>query len=259
MGLQVPKAMVWAFKMSEKYLLRKIDGYVTVNEPIIRKTESYYNHRFKVPALVVYNCPYYQEVKPRRNNPRPEDKIKILYQGRFALQRGLEQLVEAMKYLPTSAELYFRAIKDPSMEKILKKIVKENQLEQKVKFLSAVPMARMVQAAKGFDIGVVAYVPVHADNELCTPNKLFEYMMAGLALAVSDLPVLRYITKKCQNGVLFNPREPQSIARALNDLISHPGKRRRMQQNSLKAAANPFCWEKQQEKLNSLYGELLSS
>lgn len=257
MGLQVPRAMVWAFKMSEKFLLGKIDGYVTVNEPIIKKTESYYNHHFKVPAIVVYNCPYYQPVNIKKKNYKTNKKVQILYQGRYALHRGLEQLIEAVKYLPLNAELCFRAIKDPPIEKILKEITNQNKLNNRVKFLPAVPMKKMVQSAQGFDIGVIAYIPVHADNELCTPNKLFEYMMAGLALAVSDLPVLRYIVKKYKNGVMFNPRDPKSIAKALNYLISHQEKLRQMQKNSLKAAKDPFCWEKQQEKLLKLYKSLI--
>lgn len=257
MGLQVPRTMIWVFKMSEKYLLKKIDGYITVNEPIIRKTESYYNHHFTVPAIVVYNCPYYQKMTINKKGSKTKEKIKILYQGRYALHRGLEQLALAMNYLPARAELSFRAIKDAPIEKILKQIVKENKLENRVRFLPAVPMKKMVQSARGFDIGVVAYIPVHADNKLCTPNKLFEYMMAGLALAVSDLPVLRFIAKKYKNGVMFNPREPKSIAKALNGLISNQKELRQMQQNSLKAARDPFCWEKQQEKLSKLYRDLI--
>ena len=254
MGLKVPRPYIFAFKLSEKYLLKKIDGYVTVNQPILEKTESYYGHKFTVPATVIYNCPNYEEIKFAKPN---QQKIKILYQGRYALNRGLEQLTESARYLPENAEISFRAIKDPAIEKKLIDITKQYRVESKVKFLNAAPMNAMVKAAKSADIGVIPYVPVHIDNQLCSPNKLFEYMMAGLALAVSDLPVLRYFVKKYKNGVLFNPRSPQSIAQALNYLISHPEELSQMKRNSLKAAEE-LNWEKEQKKLINIYRTIIN-
>lgn len=253
MGVKAPKLFISAFKLSEKYLLRKIDAYVTVNQPILEKTESFYNHKFQVPAEVVYNCPNYEKVVFKKPDPR---KIKILYQGRYALNRGLEQLTESARYLPKQAEISFRAIKDPEIENKLIEIVKLYGLGKQIKFLDAAPMTEMVKAAKFADIGVIPYVPVHIDNQLASPNKLFEYMMAGLALACSDLPVLRYFVKKYKNGVLFNPRDPKSIAKALNYLISHPEELIQMKENSLEAA-KVMNWGKEQEKLVKIYEKIL--
>lgn len=254
MGLKVPKPFILAYKLSEKYLLKKIDAYVTVNQPILEKTENYYAHKFTVPAEVVYNCPNYEKVGFKKPDPR---KIKVLYQGRYARNRGLEQLAEAARYLPDNVEVGFRGVKDIVIEEELARIAKMHKVESKVKILKEVSMTDMVKAAKVADIGVIPYVPVHIDNRLASPNKLFEYMMAGLALACSDLPVLRYFVKKYKNGVLFNPRNPKSIATALNYLISHPEKLVQMKKNSLEAAKE-MNWEKEQEKLVKIYEEILA-
>jgi len=252
MGLKIPKPFILAYKLSEKYLLGKIDAYVTVNQPILEKTESYYHHKFTVPAEVVYNCPYYEKINFKKPDQR---KIEILYQGRYARNRGLEQLAEAARYLHDNAEIGFRGVKDVEIEEDLLKIAKMNKVQNKIKILKEVPMNEMVKAAKFADIGVIPYVPVHIDNQLASPNKLFEYMMAGLALAVSDLPVLRHFVKKYKNGVLFNPRDPKSIAKALNYLISHPRELAQMEKNSLEAAKE-MNWEKEQEKLVKIYEEI---
>lgn len=253
MGLKVPKPFILAFKLSEKYLLKKIDGFVTVNQPILEKVEKFYLYKFQIPTQVVYNCPNYEKVFFQSPNIK---KIKILYQGRYAVNRGLEELAESARYLGENVEISFRAIHDPFIEEKLNKIIKEFKLEKKVKLLDPVPMQKMVQSAKSFDIGVIAYVPVHIDNELCTPNKLFEYMMAGLALTVSDLPVLKYIVSKYKNGIVFDPRDPKSIARALNNLISNPEKLAQMKKNSLEAAQD-LNWGKEQGKLNNLYQSII--
>lgn len=253
MGLQIPKLYILAFKLSEKYLLGKIDGFVTVNEPILKKVENYYRHKFRVPAIVVYNCPNFQKVSYVAPNPQ---KIKVLYHGRYALNRGLEQLTESARYLPKNVEINFRAIRDPLVESRIEKVIKKYALQNQVKILEPVPMDEMVQAAKDFDIGVVPYIPFHTDYLLCTPNKLFEYMMAGLALAVSDLPVLRYFVTRNKNGVLFNPRSPKSIAKAINALMADPVKLGKMKQNSLESVKK-LNWENEQEKLISLYKQLL--
>jgi len=80
--------------------------------------------------------------------------------------------------------------------------------------------------------------------------------MAGLALACSDLPELGRIVEKYQNGVLFNPSNPKSIARALNKLIEDPEKLQEMQKRSL-SASKLYTWENQAKKLMRIYNFIL--
>jgi len=250
-GMEMPSIIIRYFKLIEKKLLKSIDCFITVNESIIAEISRMYRHQFKVPALAVYNCPYYQKTKfkPARG------KVKIIYQGRYSPGRGLENLVVAAQKMSSKGQLEFRALGDPRVKQKLEKMVKERKLTNKVKFLEPVAMEDLVKAAASSDIGIISYLPGSINNKLCTPNKLFEYPMSGLALAVSDLPELRKFVIRFKNGVLFNPENPKNIARALDSLILSKSKLAEAKKQSLEAA-KIMNWENEEKKLIKVYRDL---
>lgn len=250
-GMEMPSIIIRYFKLIEKKLLKEIDCFITVNESIITEISRMYHHQFKVPVQAVYNCPYYQKIKFKPT----KGKVKILYQGRYAFGRGLEKLVEAAQKMSPKGQLEFRALGDPRVKQKLEKMVKERKLSNKVKFLEPVAMNDLVKAAANSDIGIISYLPGNINNYLCTPNKLFEYPMSGLALAVSDLPELRKFVQKYKNGVLFNPQNPKNIARALDSLILYKFKLNEAKRNSLEEA-KIMNWENEEKKLIKIYGDL---
>jgi len=254
-GLLLPPIILFIFSQIEKFVLSKIDAFISVNESIIKEISKMYRHKFKVVALPVYNCPSYQKIDYR---VRRRVEIKVLYQGRYCFDRGLEELTESARYLPENIKIYFRAMGDPLTQQKLKEIVQKYGLNQKVKFLLPVAMAKMVESAQDFDIGVISYIPANINNTLCTPNKLFEYMHAGLALAVSDLPELKRIIRENRNGRVFNPRRPYSIAQALIYLAQDRARLNQMRKNSL-LVAQKYNWQNEEQKLIHLYYALISS
>jgi len=131
--------------------------------------------------------------------------------------------------------------------------VKEKRVEDRVSFASPVPMTDLVRAASEAEIGVIPYIPVCLNNRFCLPNKIFEYMMAGLALAGSDLPELRRIILGYNLGGVFNPEEPQDIARALNELLADDAGLETMRRNALDASKTVFNWDIEGQKLLRLY------
>ena len=81
------------------------------------------------------------------------------------------------------------------------------------------------------------------------PNKFFEYVMAGLALCVSDLPEMARIVRGYDLGLLVPGADPQKIAEMLNSLDEK--KINYYKQQSLKAAKE-LCWEVESQKLDCL-------
>lgn len=253
-GLQLPSFVLRLYKVLEKYLFRRIDYFLTVNDSIAQELDKRYHFQKKVPQEVIYNYPQTQKISSF-NQKRLNQKIQILYQGRYSFDRGLEQIIEASKFLSSKAEIHFRGVGNEEFQERLKNIVRKNRLEKKVKFLSPVPMNNLIQSAQTADIGIIAYIPTNINNYLCLPNKLFEYMMAGLALAVSDSPELKKIIQCQDNGIVFNPRKPKDIANKLNKLIDNQEKLKSMKANSLKAAQF-YTWENEEKKLIKIYRKL---
>lgn len=95
------------------------------------------------------------------------------------------------------------------------------------------------------------------NNRFCLPNKLFEYLQAGLALAVSRLPELERVIKETEAGESFNPEEPFDIARVINLLAGDPTRLAECKQRAQAAARDRYTWEVQGEpQLLGCYNEL---
>ena len=213
----------------EGVLSRKATVVITVNNPIARILKTRYQLS-KMPE-VIYNTPYYQKLNG--DIPAPTVPFKLLYHGMYLPGRNLDDLVVSMRDVE-NFHLYFRGY--GVLEEALRNLVQQLELENKVTFLERVSMQELVSSARDFDMGVVPYPgsQKQLNSYYCTPNKIFEYMMAGLALAVSDLPVLREIVTANEVGVVFNTANPTQMAATLNQITQQD--LLKMKANALKAA-----------------------
>ncbi len=233
----------------EGALARKATVVITVNNPIAKILETRYH--LSSPPTVIYNTPYFQ---PADGSPySPSAPFKLLYHGMYLPGRNLNDLVVSMQQVE-NFHLYFRGY--GVLEESLRSLVEQLGLQDKVTFLERVTMQELVSTAKDFDMGIVPYPgsQKQLNSYYCTPNKIFEYMMAGLALAVSDLPVLREIVTTHGVGVVFDTASPAQMAATLSqitqqDLI-------KMRANALKAAKETYNFEQESTKLIKIYQDI---
>lgn len=244
----------------EKHYIRRMDAVVTVNALIAEELQR----RYQVPLpTVVMNCP--EPAAPRALDPRHSIRAKlglspqttlILYQGRYEPGRGLEELIESGRYL-SQGVIVLRGY--GSNEPDLRRRVESLGVPGRVFMVEPVPMADLVDAAREADIGVVPYTAYSPGYYYASPNKLFEYMFAGLAIAVSDLPFLEKIVRDQDLGVVFDPRNPRHIAEQLNALVGHPARLRACRENAARAARERFNWDHEGSKLVHLYQDLAAA
>ena len=235
----------------EHRLIRRASRVITVNHSIAQTLADW--HQVPLPDVVM-NCPFAVPVTGAagvtETAPR---KARVIYQGWYVCHRGIEELILSAA-LYDSAELYLRGYGD--LEPALRALVQDKGLTSRVQFLPPVHHAEMVTSLAGFDIGIVSYRPMTENNRLCLPNKVFEYLQAGLALAVSALPELTRLVEETGTGALFDPDRPEDIARAINELT---GDARRLAdlKARARAAGARFTWEAQgAPRLLACYQEL---
>ena len=241
----------------ERRYIRQMDAVVTVNDLIADELRR----RYQIPQpTVVMNCP--EPAVPRAADPvhsirarlvlSPETPI-ILYQGRYEPGRGLEQLIESGRYL-SQGVIVLRGY--GSKENDLRDRVARLGVTGRVFMVDPVPMAELVTAAAEADVGVVPYTAYSPGYYYTSPNKLFEYMMAGLAIAVSNLPVLEKLVRDHDLGVVFDPSDPRHIAEQLNALVGNPERLRACRTNSIRTARERYNWDHEGGKLIELYRTL---
>ena len=239
-----------ALEIIERSLIRRSDAVITVNDSIAEILSNRYN--IPLPTTLL-NCPNYKEVVKRKRQ-EVSNHVKLVYVGKYIPGRGIEEIIQSMKYIENGI-LFLRGF--GSLESTLIGMVKKEKLQDKVKFLEPVPMTEIVNSLADFDIGIVPYKPVSLNNKLATPNKIFEYMMAGLAISSSDMPELRNIVLSNNLGTVFDPESIESISNAINKLIQNNSELEKMRNNSKRSSKEVYNWEAQSKKLVHIFNDLL--
>lgn len=196
--------------MVERHLARRADAVVTVNEPIAEVLERRF--RLRERPLVVLNCPRLVDAGPAQLHDGP---LRVVYQGAMGPGRYLEDLLDAAAAAP-GIELTLRVA--GSDVDGLDAEVRDRGLEGRVRVVPPVAPDVLVESLAGFDVGLVINRPVTLNDELVLPNKLFEYLMAGLAVVVPDLCALAPVVEGV--GLTYPAGDTDALAEALERLAA---------------------------------------
>lgn len=236
---ETPKFYVRIIHAWEKQLSRHADCILTVNASIARTLSQRY--LLKTPPRVVFNVP------ERPVSFLPKDKISrsLLYHGTFMRDRGLPELVSAIADVP-DVTLLLRG--SGELEEELKGLVNQLGISSRVSFEPPVAVDAVIPEASRFEIGIVFLSPNSLNNQLGLPNKIFEYMHAGLAVLSNDVPELKSMIEKEDIGVCIPKIEKDSIAQTIRHLLSNPGRLRQYQENARRAAQEKYHFEHEKVK-----------
>ena len=245
----------WISRQLEHFLIKRVDKVITVSDSIANELAR--QDGIEKPA-VIRNIPDY--VNMSGNNVIREvlgiaaDRKIVLYQGALRSDRGLDKLIEAMRLLPGDVLLVLIGSGPAKAE--LKDLVETMGLEKRVRFMGRIPYDELLSYTSSADIGVHPMPNLSLNNYYSLPNKLFEYIMAELPVAVSNFPEMAKIVKQYGVGVVFDPGDVKDIARAINELLKDEQKYTQMKENA-KRAKRILNWENESGKLLEIYEELL--
>ncbi len=193
-----------------------------------------------VPRLPNWN------IVPRATTATPV----ILYHGAYVRNRGLEEFISCVPYLQ-EGRIVLRG-RGP-LESKLRMLVHEMRVQDRVLFAPPVPMVELVQAASEADLGVAPFLPLCLNTRYCLPNKLFEYMMAGLAVVATDVPEMRKIVLDHDVGLIFPSNDPKAMAAVCNELLGNKSRLLQMKKNSARVATQIYNWEHEERRLLQAY------
>ena len=240
----------------EGLYIRRADVVLTVNESIARRLARVY--RIARPT-VIPNTPTTQRVTRtnwlRKQTGLSEKLVLVLYQGYLKKGRGCERLVAAMPDVDGAALVF---LGEGPLQSALEAQVRRLGLEGRVRFLPMVPPDELLRATASADVGACLIEGLTLSLRLALPNKLFEYLMAGLPVLASDLPELRRVVDGCDVGRLVNWRDPSALVEALREMVQHPERRARWASHAPRVLET-FNWEAASERLQRIYRALLTA
>lgn len=209
-------------KVEEK-LIRDCDVVFTVNESIANVMAAAYENTSPKVLLNTIDPP--EDFDPNANYnlireklELPAESVIILFQGGLSRDRNLENLVKSMRYIKHPNAVLVLLGNGP-LSGVLQKEVKRNQLNRRVYFLEAVPQKELIFWTASADVGIIPYPHVDLNSYYCTPNKLFEFIQAGVPIIANDSPELRRFVHDTGFGKVGLMDSPESIARLIDSVL----------------------------------------
>lgn len=255
----MPEFLMKFLKFYEKRLIRFSDAAFTVSPDLASIMQKWYsfNNVESLPNAEIYTDD--RKILNTGLRNLAGNRLIFLYQGGFAKDRGLEELISAWHSVDgEKAVLCLRGVYWPYVEE-LKKIA-GNMIDcGRVYFLPPVNEEDLVVASREADIGIIPYRPVSFNNKYCCPNKFSQYLHAGLAILTNNLPYLKTLLEKFNCGLDYDSDNQSTLLSAINRFISDRELLDTFRKNAILAARESFNWNILGMSLINSYKKLLSS
>jgi glycosyltransferase involved in cell wall biosynthesis len=206
-------------------------------------------------TVMVQNFPIPGELTPAHALPYASRPPLVAYVGKLEGVRGAREMVAAMAHVPQSADaqLALAGIFEPKTLQSELRATAGWERVQPMGWLTRPEIGTLLGRAR---VGLVLLHPV--DNYLdAQPNKLFEYMAAGIPVVASDFPGWRRLIEECCCGILVDPLSPVEIADAIAWLLARPEEAAAMGRRGQAAVRERFSWDVEAGTLLALYRDLL--
>lgn len=242
-----PRLYSRAIVLIEGALARRAAAVCTVSEPIAAELRRMLSLRRD--PVVLLSCPERDETDPPAESG--DGPLRAVYQGAMGPGRPLEDLFVAAEHAE-GVELTLRVVgADP--EALAAEIARRG-LADRLRLAEPVSPDRLVAALRGFHAGVIINRPVTRNDELVFPNKLFEYLMAGLVVVAPRLPGLAPLIEGEDVGVTFEPGRPDLLGEALAALARDRDRLERLRQRARALALGSLNAEAQRERYAEIWG-----
>ena len=243
---------IW--RQLETRLIGKADAVITINDSIAEELVKRYG--IIKPAVIRNVAEIPREINPidiRAKFDIPQNHRILIYQGVLRPGQGLMAALELVSRLPRNITLLF--IGTGPIEQELKAKSNDLQISNRVKFGGRIPPLDLINYTVGADAGLLLMEDVALNNRLALPQKLFQYLAAGIPQIVSPMPEIAKFVSLNNTGIVIDPAKMDDAVNQVAVLLDDQSRLTDLKENSRnKAACNN--WELESRILAELYRSL---
>jgi len=244
--------LTWFVSVFEAGAVRHFSAVVPATIPISLHFESRTYH-----TVVVSNYPLVDELHPEIRKPWAQRSSSIAYVGVLAEDRCAGEMVKAMGLLPESLKATLKLAGSFSPQNLRDELALNNGWDR-TQFLGILGRVQVRELLGEVRAGLAILKPTPGFLE-SAPIKIFEYMSAGIPVIASNFPGFSKIIEEAGCGILVDPLDPRSVARAIEYIFYHPKEAEQMGLRGREAIKSRYNWPSEERKLLNLYRELLDS
>ncbi len=242
------------------YMVSRCTAVITASPHYVPELRSLYHASH---VTVVRNVPAYRAI-PQSDRLRkylgigPDVRI-ALYQGSIQPNRVLDKLVHAAKFLAPNIVIVMMGQAEASTRSQLEALIASEGVSDHIKIVPAVPYKELLDWTASADIGLTIFPPEYSLSIRFTlPNKLFEYLMAGVPVLSSQLDAVVDVIHAYDVGQVVPSLAPADLGAAINAMLADQTTLERMHHNALHASQHDLNWEKESLQLIQLYHNILN-
>lgn len=243
------KRKIW--KKLEDWIFPKLKTVYTVNESV----RNEYQQEYGIPMMIVRNVPAIAKINAAAMPENWKGKIILLAQGAGLNQgRSCIEMINALPLLDEKFHLVF--IGGGNAWDDLKKRREALHLEGRIDMLEKMPPARLKSYTLLASMGISLDSFTDKNCLFNLPNKVFDYIQAGVPVLGTAIPEVKRIVEEYQCGICIEDTSPQNISTVITRLFNSPDQYTLLRENAKKASAI-LNWENEKEKLEEIYGPFL--
>ncbi len=242
------KREIWRFV--EKIAVKLSDALITVSEPIAEQYVKDYPELKDV--YVIRNLPHKVDLPSFNKKEIYEDSVKsVVFSGYLLPGRSLHNIIRAFSLI-NDKNIKLVIIGNGILKKELVQLTAELGLNDSVTFKALLPNHQVIPALSHYDLGLSLIEADCLNRQFALPNKFFEYLSAGLPILASNIITQKAYMERYKVGKTINPDTPETIAKAVREMLSDKINYPIWQKNAF-MAANELNWQNESPKLKKIF------
>ena len=241
----VLKTIAFAFERYENHAAKQFNSLITATSQIRSRFE-----KLNPSVVDINNYPISTELSVNDPTPWARKKRQVCYIGNLSIIRGLDEMIEAARLITAGTILLAGNFESSALLERFNRSRSKN-----IEYIGFVDRNQVALIMHESMAGLVLFHP--APNHLNSqPNKLFEYLSAGIPVIASAFPLWDSLIQGADCGILVDPQDPSEIARAIEWIFSNPAAAESKGRNGRKAVEQKYNWQSEERKLIETYRRL---